>query len=176
MKLVILIVVSIALTLFAQTKTADDYLKTTLVKVGEKAPDFACRTLSGENFSLSEQKGKVILVTFFATWCPHCQAELPQIDEKIYKVLKDRKDFRLIVIARKQNASEVEKFEIAKKLYLPFALDPKGEIYGKYASKYIPRSFVIGKDGKIKLVSKGSPDGRVEEILQAIKNELIKKN
>lgn len=176
MKLVILFVVSIALTFFAQTNSGDDYVKTTLVKVGEKAPDFVCRTLSGENFSLSEQKGKVVLVTFFATWCPHCQAELPQIDDKIYKVFKDRKDFRMIAIGRKQEAPLLEKFRNKKKLSFPIAPDPKGDIYGNYASKYIPRNFVIGKDGKIKLVSKESPDNRVEEILQAIKNELIKKN
>jgi peroxiredoxin len=172
---IIFFIVSFSLALFAQSETVDDYAKKTLVKVGEEAPEFVCKTISGENFSLKEQKGKVVLVTFFATWCPHCLAELPQIEDKIYKVLKDRKDFRLIVIGRKHDASDLKKFKETKKFSLPFAPDPKGKIYGKYAEKYIPRNFVIGKDGKIKLVSKNSPEKRVEGIFQTIKNELDKK-
>jgi peroxiredoxin len=160
------------MTLFAQSESASDYINTTLVKVGDKAPEIQTRTLSGENFVLSQQKGKVVLVMFFATWCTHCLAELPQIEEKIYNVLKTNKDFKLIVIGRKHNKSELEKFKETKKFSLPFAPDPKTKIYSKYATKYIPRSFVIGKDGKIKFISKGSEATSVEDIFQAIKNEL----
>lgn len=166
---------SLSLTLFAQSESADDYTKKTLVKVGDTAPDFVCTTITGENFTLSEQKGKVVLVTFFATWCAHCLAELPQVEDKIYNVLKDRKDFKQIVIGRKHDSSELEKSKETKKINLPFTPDPKAEIYGKYAEKYIPRNFVIGKDGKIKLVSKGSKVTSVEDIFQAIKKELKKK-
>ena len=162
--------------LLAQSKSSDDFTQTTLVKVEDKAPKFVTKTISGENFSLSDQKGKVVLVTFFATWCSHCLAELPLIEDRIYKIFKERTDFNQIVISRKQDVPELEKFKETKKFSLPFAPDPKGEIYGKYASKYIPRSFVIGRDGKIKFISKGSNEKSVEEILYAIKKELEKTN
>lgn len=81
----------------------------------------------------------------------------------------------MIVIARKQEVADLEKLQEKKNFSLPMAPDPKREIYDKYASKYIPRNFVVGKDGKIKLVSTQSPEGRVEAIYQAIKYELEKK-
>lgn len=81
----------------------------------------------------------------------------------------------MIAIGRKHKASELEKFRKKKKFSFPMAPDSTGEIYSKYASKYIPRVFVIGKDGNIKLVSKNSPEGRVEEIYQVIKDELEKR-
>lgn len=169
---IFLLFVSFTLTLFAQSEPADDYAKKTLVKVGDKAPNFECKTLSGENFSLSEQKEKVVVITFFATWCPYCLKELPQIEDKIYNAFKDNNDFKLIVIGRKHDVAELEKFKEKKKFALPFAPDPKGEIYGLYAEKYIPRVFVVGKNGNIVLVSKGSSEGRIEEIYQTVKKEL----
>lgn len=102
-------------------------------------------------------------------------AELPQIEEKIYKVLKDRKDFELIVFGRKHSVEELVKFKESKNINVPFAEDPKGEIYGKYAEKYIPRAFVVGKDGKIKMISKGTKVTSVEDIFKVINNELEKK-
>ena len=172
MKLIIILIVFTSIVFFAQSDPNDDYTKKTLVKVGEKAPNFECKTLSGENFTLSEQKEKVVVITFFATWCPHCLKELPQIEDKIYNEFKNNSDFKLIVIGRKHDVAELEKFKEKKNFALPFAPDPKGEIYAKYAEKYIPRVFVVGKDGNIILISKGAPEGRIEEIYQTVKKEL----
>jgi peroxiredoxin len=151
---------------------ADDEAQTTLVKVGQSAPDFTCKTITGEEFSLSQQKGKVVLINFFATWCGPCQTELPHLQKGIQQQYADRKDFRLIVIGREHNAEELEKFAKEKNLSLPMAPDPKREIYGKYAAKYIPRNIVVGKDGKIKLASAGYTESGFQEIVQTLENEL----
>jgi len=150
----------------------DDVAKSTRMTAGEKAPDFTCKTVTGETFSLGEQKGKVVLINFFATWCGPCNAELPHLEKEILQKYGDRKDFKLIVIGREHSADEIEKFAKEKKLALPMAPDPKREIYGKYAEQFIPRNFVVGRDGKIKLASGGYTDASFQEIVKTIENEL----
>jgi peroxiredoxin len=155
-----------------QAAPADDEVKSTLVKVGDKAPDFTCKPIDGEEFSLAKQQGTVVMVNFFATWCGPCLAELPHLEKEIMKKYADRKDFKLIVIGREHSAEEIEKFIKEKNLSLPMAPDPKREIYGKYAEKYIPRNFIVGKDGKIKLASVGYSETSFQEIVQTIEKEL----
>lgn len=155
-----------------QPGVEDDLAKSTLVKVGEQAPDFTCKPIGGEEFSLGKQKGTVVLVNFFATWCGPCLEELPHLEKEIMKKYADRKDFKLIVIGREHSAEEVEKFAKEKKFTLPMALDPKREIYGKYAKQYIPRNFIVGKDGKIKLASVGNTETGFQEIVQMVEKEL----
>jgi peroxiredoxin len=173
MKLKTLIIV-ITLLFFCQSAYTDENEESTLAKVGMEAPDFTCRTVTGENFSLQKEKGKVILINFFATWCGPCQAELPHLEKQIYQKLKDRKDFCLIAIGREHNAPELEKFRKEKGLSFPIAPDPGRKIYGKYAEKFIPRGFIIGKDGKIKLASNGYSRSDFQEIVRTIRKELEK--
>jgi peroxiredoxin len=168
--LAFILVVSVARA--QQSALSDDEVKSTLVKVGDKAPDFTCKLSTGEEFSLGAQQGSVVLVNFFATWCGPCVAELPHLEKEIIKKYGDRKDFKLIVIGREHNAEELEKFAKEKKLALPMAPDAKREIYGKYAEKYIPRNFVVGKDGKIKLASVGYTENGLQEIVQTLDKEL----
>ncbi len=149
----------------------DDEAKSTLVKAGEKAPDFTCKLITGEEFSLGQQHGTVVLVNFFATWCGPCLAELPHLEKEILKKYGDRKDFKLIVIGREHSAEELEKFAKEKTLSLAMAPDPKREIYGKYAEKYIPRNFIVGKDGRIKLASVGYTETSFQEIVQTLEKE-----
>ena len=155
-----------------QAAVSDDEVKSTLVKVGDKAPDFTCKPIGGEEFSLGKQQGTVVMVNFFATWCGPCLAELPHLEKEIMKKYADRKDFKLIVIGREHSTEEIEKFAKEKNFSLPMAADPKREIYGKYAEKYIPRNFIVGKDGKIKLASVGYSETSFQEVVQTIEKEL----
>ena len=126
---------------------------------------------------MTAQTKKIILatiavVTFFATWCGPCLMELPHLEKEVFQKYKDRKDFALIVIGREHKAAELEKFTKEKGLSVPMAPDPKREIYDQYAEKYIPRTFIIGKDGKVKLASVGYSEAGFKEVLKAIEAEL----
>jgi peroxiredoxin len=173
MKTVPLIAV-LALALFPPVTFADESAQTTRVKVGQPAPDFSCRTLSGEELSLSREKGKVVVVNFFATWCGPCLEELPHLEKEVAQQFAARKDFKLIVLGREHTASELEKFQKKQKLSLPLAPDPKREIYNRYAEKFIPRNFVVGEDGKVKLASVGYAKEDFRKLVETIQQELGK--
>ena len=126
-----------------QAAFAGDEAQTTLVKVGDNAPDFTCQTLSGNEFSLSGQKGKVVLVNFFATWCGPCMEEMPHLEKQIFQTYGNQKDFALVAIGREHDAKELAKFKSDKGFTLPIAPDPKRQIYGKYATQYIPRTYCV---------------------------------
>jgi peroxiredoxin len=173
MKTIPWLAIGLALTLLPRPAFgAADEAQSTRAKVGDQAPDFTCQKLSGDEFALSKQKGKVVVVTFFATWCGPCLMELPHLQKQVYEKYKDRKDFELIVIGREHKAAELEKFQEDKGFSLPMAPDPKREIYDKYAEKFIPRTFVVGKDGKVKLASMGYTEAGFRELLKTLENEL----
>jgi peroxiredoxin len=138
---------SLFLMLFTLLSNAQD--DGTITKVGDKAPVFSCKTIDGKTIDLNKTNGKIVMVTFFATWCGPCNEELPVIQKEIYNRYKDNPDFILAVIGRQHTEQELKDFAAKKGLTLPFAPDPEKAIYSLYAKQMIPRNVIIGKNGKI---------------------------
>ncbi|MCU0456394.1 MAG: TlpA family protein disulfide reductase [Bacteroidales bacterium] len=156
------IILSLCATASPQTDT------TTLTKVGDKAPAFSCKTTDGKSFDLAKQKGKIVLINFFATWCGPCNSELPVLQKNIWEKYRNNKSFSLIILGREHTAEEVSAFVKTKGFTMPFAPDPGREIFKLYATQSIPRNVIVGKDGKIIFQSIGySPEEfkKVEEVL-----------
>lgn len=151
-----------------------DHTQAQNAKVGTLAPDFSTQTLTGQRFSLYKQRGKVVVINFFTTACPWCLKELPHLEKEVFLKYKDRTDFQMIAIARGQNKAVVKQFVAQKKFRLPFASDPHQAIFKKYAKKMIPRTYVIGKDGKIKKILVGYTKPAFQELLKVISQELKK--
>ncbi len=128
--------------------------ETVLVTVGDIAPNFELTTLGGEIFNLEAQRGKVVLVNFFATWCPPCREELPYLENEIWRRF-DPEDFALIVAGREEDDAVIGPFVESNGYSLPFAGDPDKAAYDRYASRFIPRNFVIGPDGTVLFQSQG---------------------
>jgi peroxiredoxin len=120
------------------------------VQAGIPAPDFEAQTLDGQPLKLSELKGKVVLLDFWATWCGPCVAELPAI-KKIYDKYKDD-GFTAVGISFDRDAATARRFVAERQLSWPQVWAEKGD-KGPLANLYgvggIPATFLIGADGKV---------------------------
>ncbi len=152
--------------LFAQDKY-------TFVKKGDKAPDFTIELQDGATKQLSDLKGKVVWVNFFATWCGPCRVELPHLEKEVYNKFKNRNDFEVLVIGREHDWATVNKFKTDNNYELPFYPDTNREIFSEYAKQNIPRNFIIDKKGKIAVVSIGFNNDEFKKTILKVK-ELLK--
>jgi peroxiredoxin len=146
--------------------------ETTLVKIGGQIPEFNYETSPGLTKSISELKGKTVLITFFATWCGPCRKELPHIQSDIYSKYKKNANFELLIFGREHSWEEVNKFKDENKFSMPFYPDPERKIYAKFAGQYIPRNFLISPEGKILFSSIGFDDKDFSSLKNMIETQL----
>lgn len=165
-----LVMMMVAMPVEAQAQQ-DDIASTTLINKGYKAPDFTVEMVSGEQLTLSKLKGKVVVVNFWATWCPPCRQELKVVEKQLIERFKG-KDFVFLPISRGEAKKTVEAFRKQNGYTFPMGLDPKQTIYKKYASNYIPRNFVVGKDGKVIYTSVGYTPEEFAEMISVIEKAL----
>ena len=149
----------------------NDVEATTLVKKGDKAPNFTVEMVDGSHITLADLKGKVVVVNFWATWCPPCRQELKVVEKELIDRFKGQ-PFMFLPISRGEKKATVETFRKQNDYTFPMGLDPQQTIYKKYASNYIPRNFVVGKDGKVIYVSVGYTPEEFAEMVEAIANAL----
>lgn len=142
-----------------------------LVKPGDMAPDFTVEMFDGSHATLSDLRGKVILLNFWATWCPPCRQELVRVQADVV----DRfvgEDFIFLPIARGEDRATVAAFRQKQGYSFPMGLDPQQSIYDRYASNYIPRNFLIGRDGRIVLSSVGYDPDEFGRLIEAVEQTL----
>lgn len=162
----------IAAPMSASAQSQEEQIEaTTLIKQGDKAPDFTVEMVDGQKIALSSLKGKVVLINFWATWCPPCREEFKRMQKDVVDRFKG-KDFQLLAISRGEKKATVDQFRDKQGYTFPMGLDPTQEIYKKYAANYIPRNFVVGKDGKIIYVSVGYEASEFEAMIKAIEAAL----
>lgn len=150
---------------------SDEIAKTTIIKKGDKAPDFTVEMVDGSKIQLSKLKGKVVVVNFWATWCPPCREELKCVQKELIDRFKGKK-FVFLPISRGEKKSTVEAFRKKMNYTFPMGLDPQQDIYKLYASNYIPRNFVVGKDGKVIFQSVGYTPEEFAEMVKVIEAAL----
>lgn len=151
----------------------EEFAASTLISIGDKAPNFTCTTLNGETISLDELQGKVVLVNFFATWCGPCVREMPYLQSEVFETIRTD-DFFMIAIAREQQVNEVTEFKNTKGkgFTFPMAVDTDGSIYNLFAARFIPRNFVIDKEGVVKWESGGLSEPQFQDLVNLIRKEL----
>lgn len=156
-------------------KTAKEPSMKSLTKVGERMPAFTVQEVSGGRFSMAQERGKVVVVNFWATWCPPCRVEMPLLEKEIWEKYKGNPEFVMVAIARQQTEAKIAGFEKEHPEFTyPLAYDPARQVYGKFADAGIPRSYVVGRDGRILFQSLGYEKGDVAKLNAAIAKALRK--
>jgi len=135
------------------------------INVGEIAPEFTLLDLDGNEVRLSEFRGKAVFINFWATWCPPCRAEMPDI-ESLYQ---EHKDKGLVVIGVDIGESEatVRRFVQQGGYSWTFVLDSDGSVAANYNIRAIPTSFFIDREGLIQAVNIGAMTKRDMEAMLA---------
>jgi len=136
----------------------------------EPAPSFSVESLEGKEVSLEVLKGNVIVLNFWATWCPPCREELP-IFQKVVKKYEG-KDVIFMAISG-ESRETVKKFIEEKELNIPVYLEKERAVSGAFGVSAIPTLVLIGKGGKIEEVHIGF-NPRIEEILSKEIDRLLR--
>lgn len=149
-----------------------EYKATTLMKKGTIVPEFVLPTLDGELFRLSDQKGKIVFINFFALTCPICLKELPELEKQVWQKYKDRDDIVILTIGREVPVEKLIEFRDKKGYTFPIAADTNRTIYAMFAEKYIPRNIIIDKEGKLIFSEVGYNEEKFLKLQEVIKKSI----
>ncbi|TAL70893.1 MAG: TlpA family protein disulfide reductase [Bacteroidetes bacterium] len=143
------------------------------IKVGNSAPDFSGVTIDGREMKLSEFKGRVILLDFWASWCAPCQKELPYLMQLFDD--NDDKNFMIIAVNIDKKIEQAQKFldKLKEKAHFPIIWDSKSVIPALYKIESMPTTIFIDKTGVIRYIHTGFTDSS-KEILKQELEELLK--
>ena len=145
--IIFLIVILFGILILLQTKDSSyNPSSVPLIAKGLRAPNFSLPGLDGRMVSLTDYKGKVVLLNIWATWCPPCVEEMPSM-EKLYQELQGEGFEILAVSIDESGAQDMLPFMKKHKLSFPALIDSKGTLKGLYQTTGVPESFIIDKDG-----------------------------
>lgn len=131
----------------------------------EQAPDFMLTSLSGQKVRLSELRGKVVLLNFWATWCPPCREEVPSL-ARLANAMSNT-DFQMITVAiDKEGRKAVDEYFQHAGVRLTTLLDPTGDVGKSYGITGVPETFIIDKHGLIKKKVIGPVDWSEPDTIQ----------
>lgn len=137
-------------------------------KPSDPAPDFRFHDAAGQTFSLSNFRGKLVMLNFWTTWCHYCKVEFPNI-QQVYDEWQGG-EVVILTINLGESPDTVAAFIEAEGISLPVLLDREREAAAQYRVSSIPRTFFIDKDGLIQFIKFGAFSGieEIESILSQI--------
>ena len=128
---------------------------------GFLAPEFTLESLAGDQISLSDVRGKIIVLNLWASWCPPCRAEMPAL-QRVYQENHERGlEVLAVNITAQDNLTAVEAFVQEFNLTFPILLDTSGKVGKAYLMRAFPTTFFIDQKGVIQRVIVGGPMSEV---------------
>jgi peroxiredoxin len=142
------------------------------VAVGSVAPDFTLKSLDGTNIRLAEQRGKTVLITFWASWCSPCRIELPHFQKLQRNLGKDK--ITVLAVSADSRLEDVTAFSKELALTIPMLFDPGLNINQLYRVRAMPTTFIVDSSGVIRNIHMGFKESVLplyEKELRALINE-----
>ncbi|KEK11667.1 alkyl hydroperoxide reductase [Lysinibacillus sphaericus] len=124
------------------------------IRKGDIAPDFELTTLDGETIKLSDYRGQRVMLNFWATWCPPCRAEMPDMQK--FQEKNDVKVLAVNIIETESNPARVQEFIDEYELTFKIPLDEESTVSETYRIAAYPTTFMIDSEGRIQFMSMGA--------------------
>jgi peroxiredoxin len=171
-KIVFLSILVLCISLFIIGYVAKDRKgEKKVITKGDRAPEFRLPALDGRFVSLSDFKGKVVMVHFWATWCPPCVEEMPTLD-RLYQALRGR-GFELITVSVDDAGTDVvTAFMQKNRLNIPVLMNPDKAISGLYGTFKFPESYILDRSGVVRYKAIGPRDWGNPENIQIVQDIL----
>ncbi len=168
--IVFLVVIVLFVTLFVAGYIVKDRRgERKIITNGDRAPEFRLPAPNGQYVSLSDLRGKVVMVHFWATWCPPCVEELPTL-AALYEKLMGR-DFELLAVSVDEGGAQaVTSFLQRNGLKVPVLLDPDRATAGRYGTFKFPETYIVDREGIVRYKVIGPRDWHDPAALQLLQN------
>ena len=158
------ILMGFALSVVAATSLASSGLE------GQQAPDFALKSSTGENLRLSEYRGDVVMINFWATWCGPCRQEMPLLDELYTRY--QRVGFNLLGVNIDDDSSRAMQMVNELGVSFPVLFDARKEVSKLYEVNAMPVTVLVDREGNVRHVHHGYKPGYEEKYLDEIRSLL----
>lgn len=130
-------------------------------KVGDLAPNFTLKSTTGSNLRLSEFRGEVVMINFWATWCPPCRQEMPEL-EKLYSRYRDV-GFKLLGVSIDEKSTKAQNMAQRLKVNYPILFDSEKHVSELYDVDAMPTTVVVDRDGKVRHIYRGYLPGHEDK-------------
>lgn len=142
------------------------YEESSIINVGDYAPDFSATTLSGDNFSLSAHEGDIVLLILFSHTCPDCKSLFD--DVMLYKSQIEALNTTIIAVSRGGRAEDIETYMNLHNYTFDAIADGDATIYQLYATTYVPRTYLINHQGLVEFTTIEYTPTHLPQILEQI--------
>lgn len=132
-----------------------------------KAQNFTLKSMSGKNLRLSEYRGQVVMINFWASWCAPCRQEMPLLED-LYKKYKGL-GFTLLGVNVEQDSSKASTLLRSIKVSFPILFDNKNTVSKMYKVLAMPTTIIIDRDGNMRYLHKGYKPGYEQEYQQQVR-------
>jgi len=157
-------IIALVLSVFAASSLASSGME------GQQAPDFALKSSTGENLRLSEYRGDVVMINFWATWCGPCRQEMPLLDELYSRY--QRVGFNLLGVNIDDDSNRAMNMIEELGVNFPVLFDARKEVSKLYEVEAMPVTVIVDREGTVRFVHHGYKPGYEEMYLDQIRSLL----